>query len=285
MASGEYDMIIYDYRDTNTLVQNTYDEEGNLISAEDTSKADSYMLKWSSVSMKFKEEVEIPETVKREYVEYEEAIRIQCSDQQRDYIPIRLPKIDLDTLGIRDYQVNGYTTKLIKDDEDYYKRHKEWEEDYTDNVTTETVVRDVPNYVTVFQNGEPQLIQKGTKQVTSTIYKHNIVHNGEEPQIDPSKRVYKTYYDPSDVSLIEDALKRVTDQRSYLGAIQNRLEHSYDNNQNKLENTTAAESRIRDTDMASEMVRFSNYNILQQAGQSMLTQANQSRDFILSLLG
>ena len=72
--------------------------------------------------------------------------------------------------------------------------------------------------------------------------------------------------------------------RSYFGAIQNRLEHSVKNVDNIVENTTAAESRIRDTDMASSMVDFSKNNILQQAGQSMLAQANTDSQSVLSLL-
>ena len=80
------------------------------------------------------------------------------------------------------------------------------------------------------------------------------------------------------------ALQQVSDIRSEVGAQQNRLEHTILNENNLIENTTAAESRIRDTDMAAEMVKLSNYNILQQAGQSMLAQVNQSRDYILSLL-
>ncbi len=84
---------------------------------------------------------------------------------------------------------------------------------------------------------------------------------------------------------VKDAIKQVNTQRSNLGAVQNRLEHTISNLDNVVENTTAAESRIRDTDMASEMVKFSNRNILQQAGQSMLAQANQSNQGVLSLLG
>ena len=84
---------------------------------------------------------------------------------------------------------------------------------------------------------------------------------------------------------IEAAIKKVSQQRSNLGAIQNRLEHTIKNLDNVVENTTAAESQIRDTDMASEMVKYSNNNILQQAGQSMLAQANQSNQGVLSLLG
>jgi flagellin len=87
------------------------------------------------------------------------------------------------------------------------------------------------------------------------------------------------------INTIKTAMATVSKQRSDLGAIQNRLEHTISNLDNVVENTTAAESRIRDTDMASEMVKFSNKNILQQAGQSMLAQANQSNQGVLSLLG
>ena len=84
---------------------------------------------------------------------------------------------------------------------------------------------------------------------------------------------------------VKKALETVSTQRSELGAIQNRLEHTIRNLDNVVENTTAAESQIRDTDMAAEMVKYSNNNILAQAGQSMLAQANQSNQGVLSLLG
>ena len=83
---------------------------------------------------------------------------------------------------------------------------------------------------------------------------------------------------------IKSALASVSKQRSDLGAVQNRLEHTIANLDNVVENTTSAESAIRDTDMASEMVRYSNNNILAQAGQSMLAQANQANQGVLSLL-
>ncbi len=76
----------------------------------------------------------------------------------------------------------------------------------------------------------------------------------------------------------------VYSRRALYGAYQNRLEHTYNNLQNTVENTEAADSRIRDTDMADEMVRNSNYNILMQAGQAMLAQANQSNQGVMSLL-
>ena len=87
------------------------------------------------------------------------------------------------------------------------------------------------------------------------------------------------------IDAIADAINKVSDQRSALGAVQNRLEHTIDNLDNVVENTTAAESRIRDTDMAEEMVEFSKNNILAQAGQSMLAQANTANQGVLSLLG
>ncbi len=87
------------------------------------------------------------------------------------------------------------------------------------------------------------------------------------------------------IDAIADAVSKVSAQRSALGAIQNRLEHTIANVDNVVENSTAAESRIRDTDMAEEMVQYSKNNILAQAGQSMLAQANQSTQGVLSLLG
>ena len=86
------------------------------------------------------------------------------------------------------------------------------------------------------------------------------------------------------IDAIADAVAKVSAQRSALGAVQNRLEHTIANVDNVVENTTSAESRIRDTDMAEEMVEYSKNNILSQAGQSMLAQANQANQGVLSLL-
>ena len=86
------------------------------------------------------------------------------------------------------------------------------------------------------------------------------------------------------ISQIKVALAQVSKQRADLGAVQNRLEHTIRNLDNVVENTTSAESSIRDTDMATEMVKYSNNNILAQAGQSMLAQANQANQGVLSLL-
>ena len=95
-----------------------------------------------------------------------------------------------------------------------------------------------------------------------------------------STGAYATYA----IDSIAEAIAHVSKQRSMIGAIQNRLEHTINNLDNVVENTTAAESQIRDTDMATEMVKYSNANILQQAGQSMLAQSNQANQGVLSLL-
>ena len=87
------------------------------------------------------------------------------------------------------------------------------------------------------------------------------------------------------IDVISAALQKVSTQRSALGAVQNRLEHTIKNLDNIVENTQAAESAIRDTDMAKEMVAYSNANILSQAGQSMLAQANQANQGVMSILG
>ncbi len=99
----------------------------------------------------------------------------------------------------------------------------------------------------------------------------------------------KVYGDNDDnatsaIDTIKSAIQKVSEQRSALGAVQNRLDHTINNLDNVVENTTSAESAIRDTDMATQMVSYSNNNILAQAGQAMLAQANQSNQGVLSLL-
>ena len=86
------------------------------------------------------------------------------------------------------------------------------------------------------------------------------------------------------IDIIKEADQRVSTVRSYYGALQNRLEHTINNLDNVVENTTSAESLLRDTDMAAEMVTYANNNILMQAGQAMLAQANQTNQGVLSLL-
>jgi len=103
--------------------------------------------------------------------------------------------------------------------------------------------------------------------------------------VDTTKVDTSTQAGASDsIDAIDGAIGTVSKQRSLLGAIQNRLEHTISNLDNTAENLQSAESQIRDVDMAEEMVGFSKYNIIQQAAQSMLAQANQSNQGVLSLL-
>ena len=117
-----------------------------------------------------------------------------------------------------------------------------------------------------------------SKVTGTTVGGFGSVINADTPKVDD--------YDLANATLnaVQNAINRVSTQRSALGALQNRLEHTVANLDNVAENTQSAESRIRDTDMASEMVEYSKNNILAQAGQSMLAQANQSTQGVLSLL-
>ncbi|MBQ7809989.1 MAG: flagellin [Clostridia bacterium] len=124
--------------------------------------------------------------------------------------------------------------------------------------------------------------------------KNNTVKAAKKMDSTIATNLIKTFQGTGDVSstdfaslnaFVKSALQTVSTQRSALGAVQNRLEHTINNLDNVVENTTAAESQIRDTDMATEMVKYSNNNILQQAGQAMLAQANQANQGVLSLLG
>ncbi len=101
----------------------------------------------------------------------------------------------------------------------------------------------------------------------------NLISTGTSTEISPL------------ISIVNTAIETVSKERSKLGAIQNRLDHTIDNADNMAENLQSAESLIRDTDMADEMVTFSAKSIIQQAGQSMLAQANQATQGVLSLLG
>ena len=120
--------------------------------------------------------------------------------------------------------------------------------------------------------------------------KNLVLEKGETAQADNAGK-YKLSDAPTAAdfaalnAFAKAALRTVSEQRSDLGAVQNRLEHTINNLDNVVENTTSAESQIRDTDMATEMVRYANNNILQQAGTSMLSQANQANQLALSLLG
>ena len=112
------------------------------------------------------------------------------------------------------------------------------------------------------------------------------IPTGKKSLYNPSQNLFVNSYEMAGrtMKIVQNAVNLVSEMRSSLGATQNRLEHTITNLDNIGENTSAAESRIRDTDMAQEMVTYSKNNILAQAGQSMLAQANQSSQGVLSLL-
>ena len=128
-----------------------------------------------------------------------------------------------------------------------------------------------------------------SKAITEDFQKYVQTTNTEAKKNDKGEIRYGARVDDykaanETITKVQDAINKVSTQRSALGALQNRLEHTVANLDNVSENTSSAESRIRDTDMAEEMVNYSKNNILAQAGQSMLAQANQSTQGVLSLL-
>lgn len=134
------------------------------------------------------------------------------------------------------------------------------------------------------ESGRPRgvILQVGTEagqEIRFNLYQMNTAALGLK-----NSHVRTTYAAKNMIGEVESAITYVSAVRTHYGAIQNRLEHTINNLNNVVENTTAAESAIRDTDMATEMVGYSNYQILLQAGQAMLSQANHSSDSVLTLL-
>lgn len=286
LKSGDYDIIVYDYRDQDKLTSTTASESQVLTSCNGI--------------------VEIPYNyfTPGMEVEQEHPLWIVCSSQFGDFIPVELPLLTAETLGITGYDVSRYTETVTEEYSDAYKAKLEaWENAFhyeTVTITTPptpdrtekrpTVISSTPIYV----NGEFVRMQQeygieevfipGSPGETKTIPIMVYDYPKPEPEEGDIIRTRTVEYDPDSNRKIGDALAYVLNCRTMLGAQQNRLEHAYNNNENKNENMTASESRIRDTDIAEEMVYYSNHNILLQAGASMLSQANQNAQFILQLL-
>lgn len=122
-------------------------------------------------------------------------------------------------------------------------------------------------------------------EATKDAYGNALTAGAMYPTTATSKMMVDTFEHAGvTMTLVQNAVNIVSEYRAELGAIQNRLEHAEAGNANTAENTQAAESRLRDTDMAAEMVEHSKNNILQQAGQAMLVQANQAKQGVMSLL-
>lgn len=149
----------------------------------------------------------------------------------------------------------------------------------TNGAPTEKTIKVKKNYI----GGNQQLwVQSGNDALDGMALHVDAMNTGVLDIDDISVLMRRTAEDA--INRVSDAIAKISKQRGLIGAYQNRLEHTIANENNIVENTTAAESQIRDTDMAKEMVQYSNKNIMFQAGQSMLSQANQLKQGILSLL-
>lgn len=206
----------------------------------------------------------------------------------RDSLSLR----DYSVNHYRDYSVNHYTVEVTYLHDLYAKELATWQDkmnslEYKTYQETRpyTQVKKLPVYESWFDNGELHHVLKEAGEfetVQKTVTLRRPV--GAAPQRPHLKSTAEEIYTPSSLDLIDKALETVSALRSYFGASQNRLEHAYANNGNAAENLQAAEAKIRDTDMAEEAVSYSLHNVLEQAGNAMLAQANQMNQGILSLL-
>lgn len=276
-AAEPYSVYVYDYRDTDAVTPDA---------------AMSKIVTSSHISFDYQDVDTTARLVEYDYWD-EGQIWIQASDEVPDGMNIRSSYLSLKKLGLTGYTVNNYYYEVkMRDPDDYYRRLAQWQATAppptivtsTQKVTVQEVVKPA-KFDVLYENGE-----KVTKMVSPPVVKTKeedreiiqYVYNDAGKPV-PEYDVTEIYA-PSDIKILDDALSTINKVRSYYGASQNRLEHTYRNNDNAHENLTYAESRIRDTDMADEMVNNSKLNILRQAGLSMLSQANQSNQGVLSLI-
>lgn len=279
VKNGDYDIIVYDYRDQDVL--------------SSINAADAPVITSAVAEMKIPYSALIPGTVIQH--EEENPLWIVCSAQFGDVIPLELPRITDKTMGIGGYDVARYTVTETYSDS-YKARLQAWENAF--HYETETIT--LPEYIrrkVIVEGAAPIFDANGEKKgvdykyryeeevvPAQTVTRSKKVYDYAKPEPGKGDITRTVSYDGDHNRTIGDALRYVLDCRTLLGAQQNRLEHAYNNNQNKHENTSASESRIRDTDIPEEMVAFSNNNILLQSVSSMLSQANQSSELLLQLL-
>ena len=279
-SSDDYSVYVYDYRDV------------------DATNTSSHIKVTSSLKYQYEDVI----TLNDGYYTQDKRVTgdkiwIQCSDTAQDGLYINLSNLSLKSMNLAGYDVSRYYTEY-KSDSSFLARLAEWEsqapqpyyEEYSG--TMRVLKKFVPAVIQpVYVNGE----RVGDEIVSPAIREYEDIWSdhllravyppdtrGERPKA--NYIIANEVYDPSDVSLLDEALKTISKTRSYFGASQNRLEHAYASNYNTEENLTASESLIRDADMAEEIQKHSLQSILQQAGLSMITQANQNRQGVLALL-
>lgn len=291
IKADPYSVYIYDYRDSDAI---------KLINEiEKTPAIDSTIRTVGKVTMNYEELVQTGYYTSFDYWNAEQTW-IQASDGTMDGMAVLSKRLSAELLRLKDYRIDTYATDIQMDDpDDYNKKLAEWNAAaptpvFTPYETTEKVQVLVKpaewKYWVSYDNGEEkqnsELVSPAewkTEERKVTRYHVSYPNDTRGPRPVATYTVHERY-NPSDVKLIDNALAAVSATRSYYGAVQNRLEHTYKNNYNADENMTYAESRIRDTDMAEETVRKSMLDILTQAGFSMLSQANQSRQGVSMLL-
>lgn len=295
-SSDPYSVYVYDYRDADAIALTNI-------------KADATIRTSGQVQMNYEELVTTGYYTKYDYWNAEQTW-IQASDGTPDGMPIYSKHLSTELLKLKGYRIDTYAVDIKMDDpEEYRKKLAAWNaaaptpiiESYEKEVIERVQVK--PAEVKVIKHEEPEKNVGGEiiparvwyeykqikpaewkdQKVTKTFYTKRYPNDTRGPKPEATYTVTERY-DPSDVKLLDDAIAAVCATRSYYGAVQNRLEHTYNNNYNADENITYAESRIRDTDMADEAVRKSMLDILQQAGFSMLSQANQSKQGVSMLL-
>ena len=270
-GDDDYSLIVYDYRDRDALT--------------DLTAADTTVKTSARVNYRIRTTVLEPGIT----VEVSSPMKIMCGALSSSYIDIDLPRLSLWDLGLSFYQVNFYEM-MERYSDSYRDRLAAWENNATEETHTGTYMEKVVDTQTPpiygYVNGERKLLQEGktTYKYEERTYTYTSKNYGPKPAAGPGDITVEMTYLPDSLNLVDNAIAKVSRARSELGAIQNRLEHAYNINANTAENSQAAESQIRDMDMAEGMVEYSKHSILEQAGQSMLAQANLSAQGILSLL-
>jgi flagellin-like hook-associated protein FlgL len=275
-TADPYSVYVYDYRD-----------RAQLVNEKDADTRDIYTK--SKVVTEVEGEAYVDGGTRT--LQNTNSISIHASANCTDKIYMELPEVSRKSLGLEDYSVSRYTTEIsISYSDAYQKKLEDWAENgYTEKKKTcegDRTYRRVVDVQPAFTNGEYDPIV--TYETTTKHEIWEVTYREYEPKPTPGPDdvivTTNTYYDPTSLDVLDDAIAKVCKIRSGFGAYQNRLEHAKAINDNTAENTQAGESRIRDTDMAEEMVNYSANNILVQAGNAFMTQAMQNPQGVLQLL-